>query len=119
MSDEKSLTVVLIAHHSSLITYHFLQMALDLFGLRAGQVACAEADAVVSLRDGQHLWLADGLGEFERRLVGAAADPAAAERRRHPLVEFDDRRRGPLIPALRAAPETERPPSAQEEQQSH
>src|SRR5829696_6736623 len=96
-------------HHASLITHpsYFLfnssQVALDLFGLGAGQVVRAVADAVVGARDGEHLWTADRLGEFERRLVGAARESARGERRRHAPVELDDGAGRLLVAALRAA----------------
>src|SRR5919198_201904 len=52
----------------------------------------AEANEVVGARDLQNFGRADRLGEFERRLVGAAAQAAHGERLGHALVKFDDGR---------------------------
>src|SRR5438045_1973880 len=64
---------------------------------------CAEADAVVGTRYRHDFGRADRLGEFERRLVGAAAQAAPGERLGHALVKFDDGRVRPS--ALPAAQE--------------
>src|SRR3954463_3326201 len=73
--------------------FHSVQTTLDLGGLRVGESARAEADAVVCSGYRDDFGHADRLGEFERRLVGVAAQTARVERRRHAAVELHD---GPL-----------------------